>query len=97
SGTAAGRSAASTTPHSSSACAPGRPRMPPTSRSVARAPGALGVEIAITTSGYRPAEVARHAAALHLAPAPRVAVGVHRAPHGGQQLAGFGLLEQEAR
>src|SRR5438067_13428585 len=55
-----------------------------------------GVQIGILTSGCSPAEVAHHAAALHLAPAPRIAVDLERATHRRDQRRALGALEQKA-
>src|SRR5207244_9022833 len=93
-GTAAGRSAANTMRRCWSGCAPGKRK---TRISMRGRPGVPRVEIGILTSGCRPAEVARHPAALHLAPAPRIAVDDQRPFERHYQGGALGALEQEPR
>ena len=94
-GTAAGRSAASSTPPCSPASATGAKKRWP-SVSVRRRRGKPRVEIGVATSGCSPAEVAPHRGALHLAPAAGSRQAATRAPHRRRQRRGLGALEQKS-
>ena len=97
-GTAAGRSAASSTPR----CSPrirGWREAGAEPKSTPLAPRRRGkprVEIGVATSGCSPAEVARHPGALHLTPARRLAPGRERAAHRRDQRRGLGALEEKS-